>query len=768
MSGLAGLHRRMKLLLALAPVCFLGAMVAPPAQAGENYALLVAATEYPNLAEKYWLKGPANDAILVHDYLVNSAPVKFRPENIEVLATVPGLQNPTHAAILAGMQKIADEARDGDFVYLHFSGHGTYQPAIDDVSEPDGKDEVFLPSDVMMAPQGEKAMPNALTDNEIAAAVTAIRAKGAFVWAIFDNCHSGTVTRGALNEDDLVERKVEPADLGIPDSAFPPPRDDETAERVAPMTAAAGENDTEADAPKGGLVAFFAAQSTETTPEKNFPVEQADGSTKEIKYGVFTYTIFTALAKNPGQSYRQLAQSVMQEYAARNTLKPTPLFEGKLDAPVFGSTEVAAAKQWATTIDSADNSIGITAGQLHGLGKGTRLLLLPNPAAADSEAIGLMEVASAETLRSKLVPVAGDTHPLIKTADIPGGSFVRLAEQNYAFSLSVARPDPASGNADEVARVNAALDSILARTEQADRELPLRMRVVEPGAPADVRLAVLSDTDIAAMSSDPREQSAAVDAGPALWLLPSSGEVSLRAETRTPALAIDDAGLAESFEETLTKNLITVFRATGLSRLAEANTYKPTAFELGFGLQRAGSDTVEDMALENTPIVTQGDWLHIELNNKSGKPMDLNVLYVDHGYAITQLCKVHLAAGDHLFAPLAGLNQTDLGSERIIVVLNENPKDVTTDLSYLSQPAITRTRDAGDDSLMGMIADLGAGESTRGPTPVASKTSTAPRAAVVMVPLEVRSAGDAYADPGGAPPPFTDARKGRDTCWDNE
>jgi hypothetical protein len=520
------------------------------------------------------------------------------------------------------------------------------------------------------------------------------------------------------------------------------------------MGAAAGEDETEADAPKGGLVAFFAAQSTETTPEKNFPVQQADGSTKDIKYGVFTYTIFSALAKNPGQSYRQLAQSVMQEYAARNTLKPTPLFEGKLDAPVFGSTDVAASQQWATTIDIADNSIGISAGQLHGLGKGTRLLLLPNPAAADTDAIGLMEVASAETLRSKLVPVADDTHAKIAAADIPKGAFVRLAEQNFTFELKVARPAPARGNDAEVERVNAALDSILSQLSADDRELPLRMQVVEPGEPADVRLAVLSDTDIAAMSSDPREQAAAVDASPALWLM--------------PALAIDDSGLEESFEETFAKNLVTVFRATGLSRLAEANTYKPTAFQLGFGLQRSGSDTIEALELENTPIVSQGDWLHIDLNNKSGKPMDLNVLYVDHGYAITQLCKVHLAAGDHLFAPLAGLNQTDLGSERIIVVLNENPKDVTTDLSYLSQAAITRTRDAGDDTLMGMIADLGAGESTRGPTPVATKTSTAPRAAVIMVPLEVRAAGDAYVDPGGEPPPFTDAREARNNCWDNQ
>ena len=759
------LRQRMTLALALAPICFLGAMTASPAQA-ENYALLVAATDYPNLAEKYWLKGPANDAILVRDYLVNNAPVPFKDENVEVLATTEGRENPTHANILAGLAKIAAEAKEGDFVYLHFSGHGTEQPAIDDLTEPDGKDEVFLPSDVMMAPKGEKAMPNALTDNEIGEALTRIRDKGAFVWAIFDNCHSGTVTRGALNDDDLVERRIDPADMGIPPEAFPTPVDEATADRVAPMNAADEEDDSAT--PKGGLVAFFAAQSTETTPEKNFPITQPDGSVAQVKYGVFTYTIFSALAQNPGQSYRQLAQSVLQEYAARNTLKPTPLFEGALDAPVFGTDEIDAAQQWATSIDTADNSIGISAGQLHGLGVGTRLLLLPNPAATDDQAIGLMDVKQVSPLRSVLEPASDDAHPLIKPADIPKGAFVRLAEQNYTFTLAVARPDPRQGHPDEVQRVNSALDAIETRSRALDTNLPLRMTLVEPGQPADLRLAVLSDNSVAALSNDPREQSAAVSDDPALWLMPASGEISLMTATRTPALALNDSALDEAFEETLAKNLVTIYRATGLSRLASASTYKPTAFQLSFGVQRAGTGTVEDLAIENTPLVAQGDWLHIDLNNKSGKPMDLNVLYVDHSYAITQLCKVHLATGDRLFAPLAGLNTTDIGSERIIAVINENPKDVTTDLNYLQQAAIARTRDVTDDSLLGLISALGNAEPTRGPTPVATKTSTAPRAAVVMVPIEVASAGPDYVDPGTEPPPFEDARASRNSCWDNE
>ena len=69
MTGTARrLAKTMKTFLALAPVCFLGTMVATTAaEARENYALIAAVSDYPNLDEKYWLKGPKNDAVLVRE-----------------------------------------------------------------------------------------------------------------------------------------------------------------------------------------------------------------------------------------------------------------------------------------------------------------------------------------------------------------------------------------------------------------------------------------------------------------------------------------------------------------------------------------------------------------------------------------------------------------------------------------------------------------------------------------------------------------------------
>src|SRR5579863_9209571 len=97
------------------------------AVARENYALIVAASDYPNLPQQFWLKGPKNDAGLVRDYLLHDAPVKFEPQNVVTLGSGDGLELATHQHILDQLAAIAAKAKPGDFVFLQFSGHGSQQ-----------------------------------------------------------------------------------------------------------------------------------------------------------------------------------------------------------------------------------------------------------------------------------------------------------------------------------------------------------------------------------------------------------------------------------------------------------------------------------------------------------------------------------------------------------------------------------------------------------------------------------------------------------------
>ena len=172
-----GILKRGNGVLAAVAIALAGSVfAAAPALARTNHALLVAVTKYPNLKGAD-LVGPNNDIRLVRTFLEEDSPAKFEPAHIRVLADgLDGaLESPTHDAITGQLTKLAETVAPGDFVYLHFSGHGTQQPAVDVTQEPDGLDEVFLPADTNRWVDRSKGIPSAFADNEIGDAVQAIR-----------------------------------------------------------------------------------------------------------------------------------------------------------------------------------------------------------------------------------------------------------------------------------------------------------------------------------------------------------------------------------------------------------------------------------------------------------------------------------------------------------------------------------------------------------------------------------------------------------------
>jgi len=434
------------------------------------HALLVACTDYPNLPQKNWLIGPKNDAGLVRDYLLKNtpAPVKFAAENVTLLAKdVEGANGlPTHAAIKAALADLAAKVQRDDFVYLHLSGHGAQQPQAKAGDETDGLDEIFLPVDIDKWVKREEGVPNALVDNEVGAALDAIRDKGAFVWVVFDCCHSGTATRAA-EVDDEMERKVEFADLVGGDAAAKAAAVKSYDDIAAGASRGFDENGGRKPAfnltptggepiTKGKLVAFYAAQTVETTPEMPLPKGTADAP----RFGLFTFTILSKLAENPDVTYRQLGQAVLQQYSADSRTRPTPLFEGELDARVFGTEKTDAIMQWPIVIKNDAATIG--GGLLHRLTPGTKLAILPSALSQISDAVGYLEVQSAKNLESRVKPVEFSGKPALKLADIPANSYARVAELAVDYKLAVARPGASDGlDAEAVEEVGVDDDAFL-------------------------------------------------------------------------------------------------------------------------------------------------------------------------------------------------------------------------------------------------------------------------------------------------------------------
>jgi Caspase domain len=676
-------------------------------------ALLVACTAYPNLPEKNWLVGPKNDAALVRDFLLKGLPdtVKFAQEDMILLSDeVEGANgSPTHENITAGLAELAAKAEQGDFVYLHLSGHGAQQPEMQEGNETDGLDEIFLPNNINKWTDRSKGVPNALVDDEIGAAIDAIRSKGAFVWAVFDCCHSGTATR-AVEVDDELERKVEFVDL------IDPSVTEEGKKAYAGAQAkadAAASRDISADANqrkpafslptgatpigKGGLVAFYAAQTIETTPEMPLP----KGAEDATRYGLFTYTIFSKIAENLNITYRQLGHAVLQQYSADGRTRPTPLFEGDLDARVFGTEKIDAAGQWPITVKNG--AATIPAGLLHRLTVGSKLAVLLSPISDLADALGYVEVRSAKNLESQVRPVEFDDKPALKIADIPAGAYARVAELAVDYKLAVARPGKAEGLDAEIALVNAVLDEL---SQAKDKRFNIAL--VEPGQSADLRLAVMRENAVSNAAAGATDM-------PALWFLPASGDVTLKDGSRPPLVIIhtdDKPKLAGAVSD----NLTTIFRATSLSKLAAASDYRPDEVSVEFRIKRKDDGTFVPLVAAEVPRVFPGDEVHVAAKNQSSRLVDINVLYVGSDYSVTHIVAERLVSGATLEEGLLAFTDTSFGMERMIAVLTEAPPESEMeDLSFLAQGGVPQARrGAGDQAgFSQMLTDIGLAPSTR-------------------------------------------------------
>jgi hypothetical protein len=708
-------------------------MVSFPALAASHtyHALLVACTEYPSLPQKNWLIGPKNDAGLVRDYLLKNVPdpVRFAPENVTLLAKdVAGANGlPTHAAIKAALADLAAKVQRDDFVYLHLSGHGAQQPEMVKGDETDGLDEIFLPSDIEKWVNRDAGVPNALVDNEIGAALDAIRDKGAFIWAVFDCCHSGTATR-AVEVDDELERKVEFIDLVGGDEAARAAAlkvyDDVTA-----SAASRGFDENGARKPafnltptsaepitKGKLVAFYAAQTVETTPEMPLP----KGTVDAPRFGLFTFTILSKLAENPNVTYRQLGQAVLEQYSADSRTRPTPLFEGELDARVFGTEKTDAVMQWPIVIKDDVATIG--AGLLHRLTPGSKLAIMPSALSQLSDAVGYLEVQSAKNLESRVKPIAFDNKPAFKLADMPANAYARLAELAVDYKLVVARPAATNGLDQETALVNSVLDELVAATQTG-----FHIALVEPGKSAELRLAVLRENAVAG-AKDATDK-------PALWFLPASGDVTLKGGGKPPLVIIHPDDRKKLVDAT-TRNLTAIFRATGLSRLAVASDYRPEEVSVDFKIKRRDSDALEPLQVSVVPRVSPGDEVHVLARNQSDKLVDINVLYVGSDYSITHIVSERLAPQATLEEGLLAFTDTSFGMERMIAVLTEAPpQSEKEDLSFLAQDGVASvTRGLGPPSFSDMLTDLGMAPSTRSVMKLADKSG--PKGAVMIFPME--------------------------------
>lgn len=114
----------------------------------------------------------------------------------------------TKTGIIGAFRKMAASCKQGDVVYVHYSGHGQQMTDVHN-DEKDGLDESWIPYDACRKASTTYHGEKHLTDDELNVYLNAIRnkigAKGKLL-VVIDACHSGDGTRG---EDDEIVRGVE-------------------------------------------------------------------------------------------------------------------------------------------------------------------------------------------------------------------------------------------------------------------------------------------------------------------------------------------------------------------------------------------------------------------------------------------------------------------------------------------------------------------------------------------------------------------------------
>ena len=588
-------------------------------------ALLIGVSSYPNLAIRYQLAGPQNDVELMRELLIER--FSFSSESITVLSEESGssapLLLPTRANIEREFLRLAEAVQTGDEVVVFFAGHGAQQPEqAGGVPETDGLDEIFLPRDVDRWEQKLGVVPNAINDNQIAEWLELMQAKDAHIWAIFDCCHSGDMSRGVRGQERFVD-PVEMDGLAIPPGAMTASLNDKTTRGSASKKQMTGQEDgvlTSSFSSLDNLAVLYACQSHEKAIELPFPAKPAEKS-----FGLLTYSLRAALSKAKGPiSYRELTREVYHEYVAAGRMSgPTVLAEGAdLDRLVLGTASMQNSETLVTSVSNEEMQtvLQIDVGRLHGMTTGTVLAVfsLPeqNEPAASKKLLGHVRVTDVDLAKSIIIPCAYSQSPQSSAHVLSGGrcEIVELEYGDFRLPISVAEAATDGG-----ARPESKLELISSLAQE---------------------IAIEKDSMISFVANDSVSRWSIVVAGESVTLSPSqlksnsSGELD-RNSTLGPFVV--DAQI----KEVLRQNLTRVARAENLMRLAsvdgDATRGGTDASAVKFSIQvdLIGKGPIN--ALDSPVRVCSGDIFDMSIKNTGIKDIDLTVLYIDCRMGITAI-----------------------------------------------------------------------------------------------------------------------------------
>ena len=650
-----------------------------PLPTDRRHALLIGCSAYDHLDKRYQLRGPANDVRLMRQLLVDRFRFEQHSDDIVTLAASEEDDfKPSRANIEREFVRLAKTVRAGEHVVVLMAGHGSQQPDGDPDNprdiEPDGLDEIFLASDVK-AWDGERgAVENAIVDDELHTWVKRIVDRGAFVWLIIDACYSGTGVRG---NDTEVSRNV-PTERLVPREALA--ASDQQASTAFDHS---GETSLFADRDEGGLVAVYAAQPNESTPERKLPLE-ADRDQRKF-YGLLTYCICEIMGNTSRNlTYNELVQAIQTRYVTMGRRKPTPLIEGTdRDRLVLGHESPKRSQIMLQR--GTKNQHTINAGLFRGIREDSVLAVYPPTGSAlslESEPIGHVKVVRADLTRSNVRECEYDGIPV--TANLPDRGRCEMVYETFVAPQLRVAVDPVAS--DQTTLPNKVHKSRLAELRSHRSTL---VEVVD-----DVKTA-----DWLVRSS-----------GHEMQLVPASGvSQSLTSGYRTlpPATAATKGWETQTIEA-----LESIARARVLLGLASMSFHGDDRNDLGFQMSLHDSDRQSPIEWQSNGLrVRDGQKVRIDLENRGADNIDVTLLYIDSGYGIN--CLYPLPGETNRLQPSDScrfeikIKSATVGLENLVAIVVRGAGQ-PVDFSILAQPSLSagRTRGIDDSSLNTPLGEL--------------------------------------------------------------
>jgi len=636
---------------------------------GKSFALLIGIDCYlPNKLSEGWsfgnLGGCVRDINCVETYLreILSLPqdkiIKLTstagPDNDP---TEPGSLWPTYANIVKAFKEITGWASPGDFVYIHYSGHGgRAQTAYPDLKGEEGIDEALVPMDI------DGGSGRYLRDVELGFLLRAMVEKNLVVTIVLDSCHSGSGTRGhparavlrGLSHIDRTRRNTESMVAGNDELAAVW----KSLQEVSTRTLKAGSGWLLE--PKGYTL-IASCRANEFAYEFAFHGEE--------KRGALTYWMLDSLRqKDATMTYKMLLDTIRAKVHSQFP-EQTPQAEGEANRVVFGASEVTPQYNIIVMdVDQEKGRVELGAGRSSGLRKQAKLAIYPAGQAIDTNVPrqALADVQSLNDSSSWATIVEGSIAEITKGARAvllnPGVSSLRR-------TVCLVQRDDLESTVDQ----QAPLDSIASAIERIDSGFIQLIGHDDHKASPDFQVAV----------NQVREFE--------IWNSAGTKLPNLR-----PALQYTEASAAGVLAQRLIhlaryRNIQELTNNSGRNRLAN----KVIVSLVGKQAEYDPEDDPQPEPLEDlqaTVTIKEGEWLFLRIENQYKDRLNITVLDLQPDWGITQVYPSGGAAfevlesGGHLMLPLKA--HLPAGYQAAMDVVKVFATIRTTDFRWLTLPTL--------------------------------------------------------------------------------